>query len=135
MELKINERDLKKMLTSYYKQRDGVESQLLINKTMENDRFGPECYVEVTLKRKIRLLGEERTISETLSENDVKKAVKEIIEAEGFDVYSVTFESGISDSWEGYGVGEHKVSKPYFGGVTVNLREKVKRKTLIGELI
>lgn len=133
MELKINAKDFKKMLTSYYKQRDGIESQLIINKSIENDRLGPECYIEVTLKRKIKLLGEERTISETLSEDEIKKAVKEIIEEEGYDVYGVTLESGISNSWEGYGICEQKVSKPYFAGATVKLREKVKRKTLNGE--
>jgi len=128
MELKIKVADLKKILSLYYKKQDGIDSQIFISKNVENDRFGEECYLEIILKKKIRILGEERTTSERLSRDQVKEAIKSVLQEEGYDVYDVTYDSGVDHVWEGYGMGEHQVAKAYFRGVTVKIREKVKTK-------
>lgn len=128
MELKIKVSDLKKILSLYYKKQDGIDSQIIISKSVENDRFGEECNLEIILKRKIRLFGEERTVSERLSEDEVKEAIKDVFKDEGYEVYDVTYDSGVDHVWEGYGMGEHQESRAYFRGVTVKIKEKVKTK-------
>jgi hypothetical protein len=128
MELKIKVSDLKKILSLYYKKQDGIDSQIIISKSVENDRFGEECNLEIILKRKIRLFGEERTVSERLSKDEVKEAIKDVFKDEGYEVYDVTYDSGVDHVWEGYGMAEHQESRAYFRGVTVKIKEKVKTK-------
>ena len=131
MDVKFTPSELKEMLANYYSKRDGIESKVVVHVESNYDRYGDEeCYVEFTLVRKIKLLGKEKTVSDSLSHDDVKQAIKEIFINDGYTVCSVTFDSGLKYKWEGYGIGETRVSKPYFTGVSVKIKSKEKVKKL-----
>ena len=128
MELKLNEKDFRQIINLYYKNTFGADTQLVIEKSIDNDRFGPECVIDIIVRKKITILGKEVTATERLSFNDIERAVKETFAEEGYDAYEVKYDCGIKSDWEGYGMDEHQVTKPYFNGITVKIKENVKVK-------
>lgn len=64
-----------------------------------------------------------RSVTVTLSPDELTKVIKEHLEKEGFEVRNVDFK--ISTHTEGYGKGEHDVTT--FGGCEVNCRLTTER--------
>lgn len=134
MDVKLTPSELRELLANYYTKLDDIESKVTTSVSKNGDRYDHQsCYVEFKVIKKIQLFGKERVVSDPLGEEDVKKVLKKIFENEGYTVYDLTFDSGIKESWEGYGMGETKVYKPYFSGVTCKIRAKEKVKKL-GEM-
>lgn len=82
------------------------------------------------IEGKTKILGEETPISIDISDNDLKTIIKYYLEQDGYSVTNIMIDKGLDYKTEGYGLGEHTESYPYFRGVEINIYGKEKK---IGE--
>ena len=87
-----------------------------------------DCVVEITYQAKTKILGEETTFCLNISDNDLKTIIKHYLEQDGYIVTNMKIDNGLDYKTEGYGMGEHTESYPYFRGVEVNIKGKEKNK-------
>ena len=88
------------------------------------------CVTTISVSENVTLLGVETTQSETLSKDEVKVILSELLKEAGYDLNDLNFNDGIRKSTVGYFMDEHIESRAYFKGVTLNISKRGLSKTL-----
>ena len=86
-----------------------------------------DCIVEISYVGKTKILGDEVPITIGVNEEELKNIISFHLEKEGYSVKNLDMNNGLDYRTEGYGMGEHTESYPYFRGVDVYLNENVKK--------
>ena len=66
-------------------------------------------------------MGESIPYEERITEEKLEEICKEMLALEEMEVLRISFDSGLTDSTEGYGYGELTVTRAYFHGIEVTV--------------
>ena len=116
MDIRFNTGELREIIHKYYEKNEGVNASANFSPQVENDRGGEKCVEQFRLYKSIEVLGKEKIIKESFEETD-------------YQVSEVTLDAGVEYDWEGYGMAERRIARPYFNGVVVKI-EKVRVKKM-----
>lgn len=134
MNIKLNKEKISTIINKYYREVYEIEGKTIINVYKDYVGYGmdehKDCVVNIIYKGKTKILGEETPISIDISDNDLKTIIKYYLEQDGYSVTNIMIDKGLDYKTEGYGLGEHTESYPYFRGVEINIYGKEKK---IGE--
>ena len=134
MNVKLNKEKVRNLINQYYREVYEIEGKTIINVYKDYVGYGmdehKDCVVNIIYKGKTKILGEETPISLDISDNDLKTIIKYYLEQDDYSVTNITIDKGLDYKTEGYGLGEHTESYPYFRGVEINIYGKEKK---IGE--
>ncbi len=134
MNVKLNKEKVRNLINQYYREVYEIEGKTIINVYKDYVGYGmdehKDCVVNIIYKGKTKILGEETPISIDISDNDLKTIIKYYLEQDDYSVTNITIDKGLDYKTEGYGLGEHTESYPYFRGVEINIYGKEKK---IGE--
>lgn len=78
----------------------------------------------ITIKEKINVMGIEKEVVQTITENDLAKYLNALCELDGNEVTSLFLDSSIATRCEGYGCCEREVKRPQFRGTVVKISKK-----------
>lgn len=134
MNVKLSNEKVRNLINQYYREVYEIEGKTIINVYKDYVGYGmdehKDCVVNIIYKGKTKILGEETPISIDISDNDLKTIIKYYLEQDGYSVTNIMIDKGLDYKTEGYGLGEHTESYPYFRGVEINIYGKEKK---IGE--
>ncbi len=129
--MEINKTDLLEMLSTYYSEKLGKEVNVKAKATSSLKGYGMGEYtsidIEIYFEREESIGNIKIKIKTSLTEEDVKSALNEIIEKLNYSIESVNYKAGtrtVGDFRDEYEEG-------YFNGVTLNLRQKGIERKLI----
>ncbi len=126
--LKFGKSEMKQVVEEYYRNHEDFEGAFSCQTELGYAWCGPSGYETAVLHMKMvgkmNIGGIEIPMTLDVAEEDVKNAFRTTLADAGCTVGEVSFDMGVSEKTEGYGLGEHTVSSPYFRGVTVSLQEK-----------
>ena len=129
MIIKFDKNRVKELLEKYYKEEYDCDGKITIDVSKGFvdyfDNIG--CVVDTNFRGKMNVLGEATNFIVCLSIQDIENVLKKIFEKEGYDVLNVSCDYGLDSRLEGYGMGEYIESYPYFRGVEVRLKDKIKK--------
>ena len=89
-----------------------------------------ECVLDVKVTGTMKFMGDDVKTEISVSEEELYNAVKYCLEKHGHEPISIEVEKGIRTRTEGYGTGETTKEVPYFDGVSVEVKDNVKRKEM-----
>lgn len=129
MVIKLNKKRVKELLEKYYKEEYDCDGKITmsVSKGYVDYFENMGCVVDTKFNGKMEVLGEVTNFKIELSIQDIEKVLKTIFEKEGYEVSSVSCNYGLDSKLEGYGMGEHQESYPYFRGVEVRIKDKIKK--------
>ena len=134
MRIKLTKDKIRKLINQYYSEVLGIEGKTLIKLSKEYVGYGLgehlDCVLEITYVGKAKILGDEVSMSIDVNDEELKNIISFYLEKEGYSIKGFDLDKGLDYRTEGYGMGEHTESFPYFRGVNVDINEKVKK---IGE--
>lgn len=134
MIIKLNIEKVRNLIHNYYKDIYGIEGKVVIKASKEYVGYGmmehKDCLLNITFKGKTIILGEETSISIVISDDELENIIHYYLEQDGYSVNNIEIDKGLEYKTEGYGMGEHTESYPYFRGIEVNIKGKEKK---IGE--
>lgn len=129
MIIKLSKKRVKEILENYYKDEFDCDGKITLSISKGYidyfDHIG--CVVDTKFSGKMNVLGEETNFNEELSIKDIENVLKNVFEKDGYEVLSVSCNYGLDSRSEGYGMGEHMEYYPYFRGVEVRIKDKIKR--------
>ena len=130
MIVKLNKKRVKYIIEKYYRDEYGCDGKVTIN-VLEGpidcyDNVG--CVVNTKFKGRMSILGDETVFNIVLSIEDIECVIKKSFEKEGYDISDVSCDYGLDSRLEGFGMGEHVASYPYFRGAEVRIKNKVMEK-------
>jgi len=134
MNIKLSKEKVRNLINQYYRDIYGIEGKTCIQVSKAYVGYGmgehKDCVVDIKYKGKTKILGEESPISIDVFDNDLETIIKYYLEQEGYSVTYFSIDKGLDYKTEGYGMGEHTESYPYFRGIEVNItgKEKIKEK-------
>ena len=129
MTLRFNTGELREFIHQYYEKEEGVDASASFIPTVEEYRGGENCIVEFSIYKTINILGKEKIAKEKITKDDITEIIKKSFEESDYEVSEVTLDAGIEYDWEGYGMAERRIPKPYFNGIVVDV-EKVRVKKM-----
>lgn len=128
MELRFDKNKMKTVMENYYKKYEDFEGNITIGCKMGYVGYGmsehQDAVVSIKITGTLDVMGEKVPMTRVVDEEEVINVFKTVLGASGYTVSDVSFDSGVKQTCEGYGMAEHTVEKPYFNGVIVNVREK-----------
>lgn len=132
MEITIKKKEACDLIEKYYRENKNIEAKVTIGVSREPVGIYEtiECVTRVTVRKNIELLGTNGTSKEYLTEEMVLGIFRELLTGAGYDVISLSYASGINNVSVGYGMGEHTEYRPYFNGITLNVKENKNNKVL-----
>ena len=134
MNVKLSKEKVRNLINQYYREVYGIEGKtsILVSKDYVGYGIGEhkDCVVNITYKGKMKVFGKETQVSIEISNDSLKAIIKDYLEQDGYIVTNMKIDKGLDYKTEGYGMGEHTESYPYFRGIEVNIIGKEKK---IGE--
>lgn len=132
MNVKLSKEKVRNLINQYYRDTYEAKGKTSIKIYKGDVGYGmgehEDCIVKITYQGKTKILGEETTFCLNISDNDLKTIIKHYLEQDGYIVSNMKIDKGLDYKTEGYGMGEHTESYPYFRGVEVNIKGKEKNK-------
>ena len=129
MIIKLNKKRVKELLEKYYKEEYDCDGKITMSVSKGSVDYYEHvgCVVDTKFRGKVNVLGEETNFNVCLSTQDIENVLKKIFEREGYEVSKVSCDYGLDSRLEGYGMGEHVEDYPYFRGVEVKIKDKIKK--------
>ena len=128
MELKFDKKIVKSLVEEYYRDYEDFEGTFSSSCSMQSVGYGmceyEDCVVSMKMSGKVGLLGQKISIDKEISEEEISNIFSTLLSKKGYIVQSVSLVSGVDSSYEGYGMCEELVKRPYFNGVMVNVKQK-----------
>lgn len=128
MEIKFNRKQVQNIIETYYREYEGLDMKAHISCKMEWVGYGmaehEDAVVSISANGCCDVLGQTVEIAKKISSQDLTDIFGTVLAKSDYEVLDVTLDSGVKTSYEGYGMTECEVSKPYFGGVIVRTAEK-----------
>ena len=121
--LTISKKELLGMLSDYYSNLIGSRVEVKEKHRIETAGYyeSREAVVNIYYEQSVNILNHNAVKTTSLSEEDVKSALNELISNSGFKIKELNFQKGITT--EGYGIyDEYDVA--YFSGIELSLEEK-----------
>lgn len=132
MELKFNKESVKNLVEQYYKKYEDFDGKFNSSCSVSSVGYGmmetDVCVLSMKMVGTMKLLDQEISMTRELSDEDIKNVFSTLLEEQGYTVKEVSLDSGIKGSYEGFGIYETFVNKPYFNGVVVDVCQKVLNK-------
>ena len=131
MKIVVDKNNTQKIIEDYYNEQIGIDGKVSIFPKISLSGYGmyeyEKCYLEISLKYKMKLLGKEYEALINIDKDDVSNAFKYAFSKENYNIKSFNYLNGLDYITEGYGMGEHTCKKPYFKGIEIELSEKTKK--------
>lgn len=126
MKTTFTKEEIIKLLEEYYKRLEGREVKVKVSSKKECVGLYEEdgCVTTFTVVETMDIAGIHKETEETLSQEQLRTNLRALFALYEFDLTSLQVDDGLHSSWEGYGMGEHEVKKPYFKGVVVELMKQ-----------
>ncbi len=123
MVLKMNRKMIKNMIEQYYQRFYNMEITADIRASKECMGYYEQegCMVTIVARGVKTLMGESIPYEERITEEKLEEICKEMLALEEMEVLRISFDSGLTDSTEGYGYGELTVTRAYFHGIEVTV--------------
>ena len=117
--------EVKRILEEYYKRLEGrnVTVEITSKKECTGLYETETCVTTFTVIERFNIAGINKKVETVLSEEEVNTNMKALFSLYDFDLNSLVIEDGLDTEYEGYGTYEHRVLKPYFKGVTVDIQK------------
>lgn len=124
MKTTFTKEEIIKLLEEYYKRLEGREVKVKVSSKRECVGLYEEdgCVTTFTVVEAMDIAGIHKEVSETLSQQELQKNLRALFGLYEIDLTSLQVDDGLTTSWEGWGLDETQVKKPYFNGVTVELK-------------
>ncbi len=126
--LKFGKSEMKQVVEEYYRKHEDFEGTFSCKTQLESVGYGlcesTDAVLHMKIVGKMNIGGIEIPMTLDVAEEDVKNAFRTTLADAGCTVGEINFDVGVSEKTEGYGLGEHTVSSPYFRGVNVSVKEK-----------
>ena len=127
-ELKFGKKEMKQVIEGYYKKYEDFDGtftsacslQLVGCGMMERE----DAVVSMKINGVLNVCGMEIEMSRDISEDDLVNVFSVVLGDIGYTVDNVVLDKGTTEVCEGYYMNERMVSKPYFKGASVKVREK-----------
>ena len=131
MEVKFSKDKIRKLINQYYSEVLGIEGSAIIRVFKDYVGYGMgehiDCVVAINYIGKTKILGDEVPISIDVNDEKLKNIISFFLEKEGYSIKRFDIDKGLDCRTEGYGMGEHIESYPYFRGVNVIINKNVKK--------
>mgnify|MGYP005803285677 CR=1 FL=1 len=123
MTIKLNREMIKNIIKQYYQRFYNMEINVTIKATKDCVGYYEEegCLIEILAKGQMSLAGNTYPFEETITKEKLEEICKEMLALEEMEVRYISYDSGLTTSTEGYGLGEHTVKKAYFSGIDVDV--------------
>ena len=134
MELHLKKETVAKILENHYKEQEDFDGKVTFDHYIGPAGYGPQEHKDVIVTTqitgKIKLLGEEATITRPINFSEITSIITAVLEAEGYEADTVKLDAGLTTEWTGSGMYEQQVEKSYFNGLvsTVKKNMKIKQK-------
>ena len=131
MEVSFTKEETLKLIEEYYSRLE--ERTVKATATAKRGYTGWQdeeaCVTTITISEKMEIVGMEKEVIETVTEDQLNTLLRALFDLYGFDLTSITLNDGLNSRWEGYGYNEHEVKTVYFKGIIANVKKK-KNQTL-----
>lgn len=128
MELRFDKNKMKEIIENYYREYEYFDGKVTAGCSMGLVGYGmgehEDAVVSIKVSGNLKVLGMDVPMTREVSSDELLNIFKTVLGSQGHTVSSVALNSGVNESCEGYGLGEHTVKRPYFRGVVVNVKEK-----------
>lgn len=128
MELRFKKEQIKILLENYYREKEDFNGAITTECSLGSVGYGMSekegAVVEIKLTGSLNVLGTEVPMERYLTKKEVEGAFNEILYDAGYEMGNFSYDSGVHTSWEGYGMSEHRVTKPYFNGIVASVKTK-----------
>lgn len=128
MEFKFGRGEVAEIIERYYKKYEDFDGKVTIGCEIGSVGYGKnehdDSIVTIKITGKLNISGIEVPGTKVISDYELDNIFKTVFGNQGHTVDFVTLDSGINESYEGYGMAERIVRKPYFKGVVVSTNEK-----------
>lgn len=127
-ELKFGKKEMKQVIEGYYKKYEDFDGTFTSACSLQLVGYGmmerEDAVVSMKINGVLNVCGMEIEMSRDISEDDLVNVFSVVLGDIGYTVDNVVFDKGTTEVCEGYYMNERMVSKPYFKGVSVKVREK-----------
>lgn len=134
MEMKISKEDTKRFIEYYYQKNENRDVKVKIKCEKCQIGYGLSehegCYTTITIEEEVDVLGSKIKTTEKVSDKNLLAIFQTILEEKGYEVKKADLDSGLDSTWEGYGINEYQVKRPYCNGVILEVDKKVKQKVI-----
>lgn len=128
MEFKFGKKQMKEVLEQYYSKYEDFDGKVTAGCRLGAVGYGmsehEDVIYSIKIAGKLHVCGVDVPMLREINDEEVMNAFKTMLGNQGYTVSSITFNAGVNESCEGYGMGEHTVRRPYFNGVVVTVKEK-----------
>lgn len=128
MELRFDKNKMKEIVEKYYREYEDFDGVVTAGCSLNLVGYGmaehEDTVVSIKVKGTMKVLGMEVPMTREVDDEELFNIFRTVLGNEGHTIKSLTVNSGVNESTEGYGMGEHTVKRPYFRGVIVNVKEK-----------
>ncbi len=131
MKIDYKREELTKLLEDYYQRLEGrtVKANIKASKEYVGIYEDLGCVVTITISEELDICGMTKKVEETISKEDMITKLNALFNLYELKLVSLEFDSGLSTSYEGYGMSEREVKTAYFKGATANV-EKIRQVNL-----
>lgn len=128
MELKFDKNKMKEVIESYYREYEDFDAKVTAGCRMDLVGYGmsehQDAVVSIKVTGTMKVLGMDVPMTRDVNETELFNIFRVMLDKQGHTLSSLSINSGVSESVEGYGLGEHTVKRSYFRGVTVTIKDK-----------
>lgn len=128
MELKFDKNKMKEVIENYYREYEDFDAKVTAGCRMDLVGYGmsehQDAVVSIKVTGTMKVLGMDVPMTRDVNETELFNIFRVMLDKQGHTLSSLSINSGVSESVEGYGLGEHTVKRPYFRGVTVTIKDK-----------
>lgn len=128
MELIFDKNKMKDVIENYYREYEDFDGKVTAGCRMDLVGYGMaehhDAVVSIKIKGTMKVLGMDVPMIREVNEEELFNIFRVMLDKQGHTVSSLSINSGVNESVEGYGLGEQTVKRPYFRGVTVTVKEK-----------
>lgn len=132
MELYLKKDTVAKILENHYKEQEDFDGKVTFYHYIGPVGYGPQEHrdtiVTTKITGKIKLLGEEATITRPITFSEVTGIITTVLEAEGYETEAVKLDAGLATEWTGSGMYEQQVENSYFSGLIATVKKNIKIK-------
>lgn len=132
MELHLKKETVAKILENNYKEQEDFDGKVTFDHYIGPVGCGMQEHNDVIVTTKItgkiKLLGEEATITRPIAFSEITNVITAALEAEGYETDAVKLDAGLTTEWTGSGMYEQQIEKPYFNGLVATVKKNIKIK-------
>ena len=121
--IEFNREEIINLIERYYLKEEARKVRVSIESQKERVwRYEDECCVTtVYVKEEFDILGLKKEIVTTLNCDELEEIFNILLVDEGYKVFLLEYDDGLSSEYYGFGTDEYQVRNPYFNGIILTL--------------